>query len=346
MLGWVYSDLVYEPETSTVGTASFPVEISYACSGVEGISLVTLFLALYLWLFRKDLRFPQAFWLFPLGIVVIWLANAVRIAALIAIGTSFSPEVAGSGFHSHAGWVAFTLVAFGAIVLSHRMHFLAAAKPGPLVFTNSEPLAAALLVPFMLLMAASMVTAAFSAGFEAMYPLKVLAAGGALWYYRRAYSTLGWSCSWHATGIGVAVFLLWIALEPNVDSSKTELARGVADLSAWAATVWLIFRVLGSVIIVPLVEELAFRSYILRKLIARDFENVPLDQFTWISFITSSVLFGLLHERWLAGTLAGMAYALALYRRGQLGDAVLAHTTTNALIAVSVLIHGRWALWF
>lgn len=345
MLGWFYTDLVYEPETASVGTASFPVEITYACSGIEGISLVILFLALYLWLFRKDLHFPQALWLLPIGIVAIWLANAIRITALIAIGTSLSPAVAGEGFHSHAGWVAFTLVAFGAIVLSHRMHFLSVAKPGPPVFTKSEPLAAALLVPFMVLMAASMVTTAFSAGFEAMYPLKVLAAGGVLWYYRRAYSRLGWSCSWHAIGIGVAVFLLWIALEPSVDSSKTELGRGVADLSTWAATVWLTFRVLGSVIIVPLVEELAFRSYILRKLIARDFEKVSVDQFTWLSFLASSALFGLLHGRWLAGTLAGMAYALALYRRGQLGDAVLAHATTNALIAVSVLVYGRWALW-
>jgi CAAX prenyl protease-like protein len=109
--------------------------------------------------------------------------------------------------------------------------------------------------------------------------------------------------------------------------------------------VWLTFRVLGSVIVVPLAEELAFRGYLLRKLIARDFENVPLDQFTWVSFIGSSVLFGLLHGRWVAGTLAGMAYAWAVYRRGQLGDAVLAHMTTNALIAACVLLQGRWALW-
>ena len=141
------------------------------------------------------------------------------------------------------------------------------------------------------------------------------------------------------------VFLLWLTLEPNVDSSKTELARGLAELSAWSATVWLTFRVLGSVIVVPLVEELAFRGYLLRKLIAQDFENVRLGQFTWLSFIMSSVLFGLLHGRWLAGTLAGMAYALAVYRRGQLGDAVLAHITTNALIAICVLVQGRWALW-
>ena len=82
-------------------------------------------------------------------------------------------------------------------------------------------------------------TAAFSAGFEALYPLPVVAAAAALWYYRKAYGALGWSWSWQAAGIGGAVFLLWLTLEPNVDSSKTELARGLAELSAWSATVWL-----------------------------------------------------------------------------------------------------------
>jgi hypothetical protein len=66
LLGWIYPDRVYQPEAFVVGTASFPVQIIYGCSGYEGISLITLFLALYCWLFRQDLRFPQAFWLFPL----------------------------------------------------------------------------------------------------------------------------------------------------------------------------------------------------------------------------------------------------------------------------------------
>ena len=40
-----------------------------------------------------------------------------------------------------------------------------------------------------------------------------------------------------------------------------------------------------------------------------------------------------------------MAFALALYRRGQIGDAVLAHVVANALIAISVLVLGNWSLW-
>jgi hypothetical protein len=51
----------------------------------------------------------------------------------------------------------------------------------------------------------------------------------------------------------------------------------------------------------------------------------------------------MLHGRWLAGTLAGIGYALALRQRGQLADAIVAHMTTNALIAAYVLSQQAWA---
>ena len=78
-------------------------------------------------------------------------------------------------------------------------------------------------------------------------------------------------------------------------------------------------------IVVPLAEELAFRGYLTRRLIADDFQAVPEGRFTGPSFLVSSLLFGLLHQRWLAGTIAGMAYALVYYRRGKLIDAIAAH---------------------
>ena len=56
--------------------------------------------------------------------------------------------------------------------------------------------------------------------------------------------------------------------------------------------------------------------------------------------------FGLLHgDRWLAGTVAGLIYAVTYLRRGRIGDAVVAHAITNALLAGSVLVGGKWDLW-
>ncbi len=120
---------------------------------------------------------------------------------------------------------------------------------------------------------------------------------------------------------------------------------GIARLGPLWGSAWLVFRIIGSVITVPIAEELAFRGYLTRRLIATDFQRVPLGRFTWWSFLLSSVLFGALHGRWLAGVLAGMLYAAALYRRGELGDTVMAHATTNALIAVYVVVTGSLAFW-
>jgi membrane protease YdiL (CAAX protease family) len=67
---------------------------------------------------------------------------------------------------------------------------------------------------------------------------------------------------------------------------------------------------------------------------------------TFFSVFGSSLVFGLLHgERWPAGTAAGVLYALTLRLRGRLGDAILAHGVTNALLAVWVLAFQKWYLW-
>jgi CAAX prenyl protease-like protein len=155
---------------------------------------------------------------------------------------------------------------------------------------------------------------------------------------------LAWGWSWESIGIGVAVFAVWLLLEPTPETPAT-LPNQLAAIPLSLAVLWLVFRVVGSVVIVPLVEELAFRGYLLRKLTAWDFEQVDPRQFAPFAFLASSLLFGLLHGRWVAGTFAGMAYALAVYRRGRIGDAVVAHSTTNTLIAGSVLLLGQWHLW-
>ena len=95
----------------------------------------------------------------------------------------------------------------------------------------------------------------------------------------------------------------------------------------------------------PLAEELAFRGFLARRLIASRFEQIPIGGFTWFSFLLSSILFGALHRSVLAGTVAGMFFALAVYRRGRLVDGVFAHATTNGLIAIQVLTTGAWYLW-
>src|SRR5262249_30080120 len=122
------------------------------------------------------------------------------------------------------------------------------------------------------------------------------------------------------------------------------LAGGPAKLPWPWATGWLAFRVIGAVLVVPLAEELAFRGYLMRRLIAPAVDEGPPGEFSLLSRVASSGLFGALHGRaWAAGTLAGVVFALALYRRGRLGDAVLAHATANGLLAAGALAGFSWS---
>ena len=74
--------------------------------------------------------------------------------------------------------------------------------------------------------------------------------------------------------------------------------------------------------------------------------EVPSGEFSWAPWLVSSVVFGALHgSRWLAGTIAGLLFGLALYRRRSLGDAVQAHATTNLLLVLYACATGRWSVW-
>ncbi len=194
-----------------------------------------------------------------------------------------------------------------------------------------------------------MITGLFSSGFDWLYPARVLGTAAVIWlFWRRSlWRNPAGSWSWGAIAIGVVVFAIWIGLEKVTGraGAGSSMAKGLGEMPVGLAMTWVLFRVAGSVVTTPIAEELAFRGYLLRRLISADFDQLSSVRFTWLSFLVSSVLFGALHGRWLAGTIAGMCYALAMVRRGRMADAVMAHATTNALIAADVLILGNWNLW-
>jgi CAAX prenyl protease-like protein len=100
------------------------------------------------------------------------------------------------------------------------------------------------------------------------------------------------------------------------------------------------------VVTVPVVEELAFRGYLARRLQAEDVEAVPYRSLGVVAIVVSSLTFGALHgQLWIAGTAAGVAFALVARRRNRLGEAVAAHATANLLIAVWVLTRGDYRMW-
>ena len=60
----------------------------------------------------------------------------------------------------------------------------------------------------------------------------------------------------------------------------------------------------------------------------------------------TALVFGFAHGAlWLPGTVAGLVFGLLIVRRGQIGEAVIAHAASNALIAAAVLGWSQWQLW-
>ena len=127
-------DLTGNIALCTIGTQRFLISIGPQCSGMEGLGLVLVFTSVWLWYFRKESRFPQALLLVPCALTCVWLLNIVRISALVLIGNAGAPEIAIVGFHSQAGWIAFTLVALSFSMASQKIAWvrrpLPPAQPG------------------------------------------------------------------------------------------------------------------------------------------------------------------------------------------------------------------------
>jgi exosortase E/protease (VPEID-CTERM system) len=333
----------------TIGTPRFHVEIAPQCSGLEGVGRILAFGILWLLVFRKECQFPRSLVLIPFGITLIFLLNSVRIAALVLIGNAGAEQIALGGFHSQAGWIAFSAVGVGFCFVVQRVPWFTTKPPAweSLDTARYNP-TAAFLLPFLAILAAGMIASAAkgTGDLEWLYPLRLVAAVGMLWIFRRSYASLSWRCDWVAPVVGAIVFAIWIGLDhasPNVDRAFSD---ALMTYSAPARVVWIAVRVLAAVVTVPLAEELAFRGYLMRRLVSSDFEAVSFRHFSWFALLASSIVFGLLHGGyWIAGIIAGILLGLVVIRRGRIGDAVVAHATANALLAVYVLVYHKWHLW-
>jgi CAAX protease family protein len=108
---------------------------------------------------------------------------------------------------------------------------------------------------------------------------------------------------------------------------------------------FLLVRFFGLVLVVPLMEELFWRSLALRYLTAPNFLSVPIGQFTRRAFLIMVAGFALTHPEWLAAALTAVVYGAWVWRTRSVLGVVIAHATTNAVLGVYVLTTGRWYYW-
>jgi len=301
MLTPILPTLSADPATLVLGTKIFAVQIADVCSGLEGVGLILAFSGAWLFYFRSEYIFPRALLLVPAGIVSIFFLNVLRIAALILIGDRGFPDVAIYGFHSQAGWVAFIAVACGLVLLSRRSAWLNRTAAHSGVSPAMHNPTAAYLMPLLAILAAGTVARAISSGFEFFYPLRLIAGLWMLVRYRRKLSILDWRWSWRGPAVGALVFLAWI-IGAHFLLPESAMPEKLGTVPAAVRGFWIVSRIAGSVLIVPIAEELAYRGYLMRRLAASDFESVPFHSVRWPALAVTAIVFGLAHGAlWLPG---------------------------------------------
>lgn len=335
LLSLLSRDVRVDPSELVIGAGDFFVRIAPECSGVEGLALVAGFLLLYAALFRHQIR-GGVWWLvvLPLALLASFVLNILRIAGLVLIGIYGSPQLAVEGFHSYAGWLFFTLLALALIWAAQSLpwlqkHPVTAVKPeGGL---RSDWLAARML-PFIGFMLVSALTIMMFPMPELGYPLKALVLAGGLWLYLPALRRHDWRPALLPVAAGLVIGFGWWLGESGGEGDGGALVAALLALPVPLLVIWVICRVVGTTLLVPLVEELFFRGYVQSRL------SLAGPWGAAIGLAASSLLFGLLHGRVLAGTLSGLVFGALMLWRGRISDPVWAHIAANGLIAAVALI--------
>ncbi|MBC7715822.1 MAG: CAAX prenyl protease-related protein [Pseudorhodobacter sp.] len=185
-----------------------------------------------------------------------------------------------------------------------------------------------------------------------VYGVTVLVVGALLAWYWREYGELSAQllpdvkeCALAAV-VGVAVFALWI----NLDAPWMRLGEASATfipVDANGQLQWplLIVRWVGAALLVPVMEELFWRSFLMRWVENPQFESVVPQRVGLKAVVLSTFVFVLAHTLWLAAIVAGLAYAWLYVRTGKLWVPIIAHAVTNGVLGVWVVVTGRWAFW-
>jgi CAAX prenyl protease-like protein len=230
------------------------------------------------------------------------------------------------------------------------------APPGQSAFRRVAPYS----VPFLLYVIPTTFETSewLGARYEVVHTLKAALCAAALWAYRREYPRFATTGFGLAGLAGTAGVLLWIALASlqtrfpalqqlieSVQGTRAAYNPFAGDERASLRMAFLGVRVISLAIIVPIMEEIFWRGFLARFLIAENFRSVPPGVFTRFSFIAVTLAFASVHTELLAAIVWG-ALVNEVYRRtANLWACVVMHAVTNGLLGGYILATASWQLW-
>jgi uncharacterized protein len=161
--------------------------------------------------------------------------------------------------------------------------------------------------------------------------------------------------SFASIAVGIGVFLIWIAPDTLIAGyrahrlfSNTIVGHAHSSISAAALhSEWVLaWRTVRAVVVVPIVEELFWRAWLMRWLINPDFRSVPLGAYRPFAFWITAMLFASEHgPYWDVGLITGVIYNWWMIRSKSIADCILLHATTNAILSGYIIATAQWQYW-
>lgn len=186
-------------------------------------------------------------------------------------------------------------------------------------------------------------------------PVRFLAVLAVLGIFSRGLLPVRPSRFFASVLLGIAVFFIWIGPDALIPGYRNSILfsnaivghpEGATLPADKVSLLFLVFRVLTSVVTVPIVEELFWRGWMMRWIVAKDFSRIPIGTYHAEAFWVVAVLFATEHgPYWDVGLVAGVIYNCWAIRTRNLTDCVIAHVVTNACLAVYVIGFGQWQYW-
>lgn len=182
-----------------------------------------------------------------------------------------------------------------------------------------------------------------------VYPLQTALCAVALVFYWRQYDFAKRGGLFVATLAGLIVLGIWISPQalfgfpPRTDGFDPKVF-GEGTALYWMTVVARFARL---VVIVPLVEEIFWRGFLMRFLVREDFDKARIGEFQWKAFLLVAVFFMLVHSMadWPAAFLCGLAYNFVAVKTGSLSACVAAHALTNLGLGLYIMATSQWGFW-
>src|SRR4051812_48020362 len=182
-----------------------------------------------------------------------------------------------------------------------------------------------------------------------IYPAQTAICGALVLWFWRDYELQAPRTIWFAVVIGLVVFAVWIAPQQFFGVAPRTAGFDPEVFAKGSTLYWItvLLRFLRLVAVVPLVEEIFWRGFLLRYLISEKFTTVTIGTFSWISFLVVTIAFGFTHSRadWIAAFVCGALYNLVAYRTRSLASCVVAHALTNLVLGLWIMQTRQWGFW-